>query len=142
MNDQMILCQRCGVTFLWTIEEQRSDAGRPQPPARCMGCAFLLPAAGRERGLVKWYSARRSYGFITPRSGPELFAHRSRFIDAGRLRQGDLVEFSVAQSARGAEAVEIRLLSRRRPQTRRDAAEPDGNPAAPLQPRASTSDPK
>ena len=30
MNDQMILCERCGVTFLWTIEDQRSATGRPR----------------------------------------------------------------------------------------------------------------
>ncbi len=117
MNDQMILCERCGVTFLWTIEEQRNAAGRPKRPPQCMGCAYLLPAPERERGLVKWYSARKKYGFIMPRSGPELFAHRSRFKEVGRLRQGDLVEFSVAQSERGPEAVEVRLLSRSRRST-------------------------
>ena len=114
MNDQMILCERCGVTFLWTIEDQRSATGRPKTPPRCMGCAFLLPDPERARGLVKWYSARKKYGFITPHSGPELFAHRSSFIDVGRLRQGDLVEFTIAQGEKGPEAVEIQLLFRPR----------------------------
>lgn len=145
MNDQMLLCDRCGVTFLWTIEDQRKAAGQPKTPPRCMGCAFLLPAPERERGLVKWYSARKRYGFITPRAGPELFAHRSRFEDVGRLRQGDLVEFSVAHSERGAEAVDVRLLSRpRRSAARQDSSSRVENPiaAAPLQPPASTSDSK
>ena len=114
MTDQMYVCERCGVTFLWTIEEQRSATDAAQTPVRCMGCAFLLPGAGRERGLVKWYSPRKKYGFITPHSGADLFAHRSHFKDVGRLRQGDLVEFAVAESAKGPEAVDVRLLSRRR----------------------------
>ena len=145
MNDQMILCERCGVTFLWTIEDQRKATGQPKTPPRCMGCAFLLPAPERERGLVMWYSARKRYGFITPRSGPELFAHRSRFEDVGRLRQGDLVEFSVAQSEKGPEAVDVRLLSRPpRSEARQDSSSRVENPgaAAPIQPPASTSDSK
>ncbi len=142
MNDQMILCERCGVTFLWTIEDQREAMGRLKTRPLCMGCALLLPAAERERGLVKWYSARRKYGFITPRSGPELFAHRSRLIDVGRLRQGDLVEFSIAQSERGPEAVDVRLLSRpRRSEAGQDTSGRAGNraAAAAVQPPASTS---
>ena len=77
-----------------------------------MGCSFLLPAAGQERGLVKWYSPRKKYGFISRRSGADLFAHRSNFMDVSRLRQGDLVEFAVEENAKGPEAVDVRLLSR------------------------------
>ena len=36
-----------------------------------------------------------------------LYAHHSRFKDVGRLRQGDLVEFSVAQSEKGPQAVDV-----------------------------------
>lgn len=123
MNDQMILCERCGVTFLLTIEDQRNAIGGPKSRPHCMGCAFLLPDRERERGLVKWYSVRKNYGFITPRSGPDLFTHRTYFIEVGRLRQGDLVEFSVARSEKGPEAVDVRLLSRPpRPEARRDTS--------------------
>ena len=114
MTDEMVVCERCGVTFLWTIEEQRTGSAGAKSPLFCMGCAFLLPAARQQRGLVKWYSPRKKYGFISPRSGADLFTHRSNFRDVGRLRPGDLVEFSVVESAKGAEAIDVRLLSRPR----------------------------
>ena len=111
-TDEMIVCERCGVTFLWTIEERRSANDGQKPPPYCMGCSCILPASGRQRGLVKWYSPRKKYGFISPSTGPDLFAHRSRFQDVGRLRQGELVEFAVEETEKGAEAVEVRLLTR------------------------------
>ena len=114
MKDEMIVCERCGVIFLWTIEEQRIAPDGPKSPSHCMGCSVLLPDAGQQRGLVKWYSPHKKYGFITPHSGPDLFAHRSNFIDVGRIRQGDLVEFAVEETAKGAAAVDVRLLFRLR----------------------------
>ena len=112
LTDEMIVCEHCGVTFLWTIEERRGANEGQEPPTYCMGCASILPASGRQRGLVKWYSPRKKYGFISPAAGPDLFAHRSRFQEVGRLRQGDLVEFAVVETAKGAEAVDVRLLNR------------------------------
>ena len=38
--------------------------------------------------------------------------HRSRFDGVGRLRTGDLVEFEVEETEKGAAAVGVRLLSR------------------------------
>ena len=56
LTDEMVRCERCGVSFLWTAEEQRQQAeDRTSQPDHCHGCHLLLPAKGRERGLVKWY---------------------------------------------------------------------------------------
>ena len=112
LTDEMVVCERCGVTFLWTVEDKRKEPGDRKPPPFCMGCGFLLPAAKRERGLVKWYSPSRKYGFISRSSGPDLFAHRSRFDGVGRLRTGDLVDFVIEETEKGAAAVDVRLLSR------------------------------
>lgn len=111
--DEMLCCERCGVSFLWTAEEQRrqTEHSRGRPDC-CPGCRLLLPARGRERGLVKWYSTRKKYGFIARSSGPELFAHRSHFDGVGRLRPGDLVEFAVEAGDKGPMAVEVRLLQK------------------------------
>lgn len=111
-TDEMVVCERCGVTFLWTVEDRRKEPSGRKPPPLCLGCAFLLPAAKRERGLVKWYSPGKRYGFISRSNGPDLFAHRSGFDGVGRLRTGDLVEFVVEETEKGAAAVEVRLLSR------------------------------
>ncbi len=113
LTDEMLVCERCGVTFLWTIEDSRANEERNERPIHCMGCSTLLPASGRERGLVKWYSSSRRYGFISRADGPDLFAHRTRFEGVSRLQPGDLVEFSVEETDRGAAAVDLRLLSRR-----------------------------
>lgn len=112
ISDEMIICERCGVTFLWTVEDRRRERDGQKPPALCLGCGFLLPTENRERGLVKWYSPSRKYGFISRAVGPDLFAHRSRFDGVGRLRPGDLVEFAVEETEKGPSAVEVRLLSR------------------------------
>lgn len=111
-TDEMLVCERCGVTFLWTIEDSKADAEGRDNPARCMGCSSLLPIQGRERGLVKWYNSKRKYGFISRAEEPDIFAHRSRFEDVGRLQPGDLVEFSVEGTDRGPAAVNVRLLFR------------------------------
>lgn len=117
VQDLLRYCERCGISFLWTIEEQRAadrSNGTPTPPDHCPGCRELLPPPGRERGLVKWYNFRKRYGFIVRRDQPEIFAHGSE-IDQGRggssgLRPGDLVEFSVSASDRGPVATTIRVI--------------------------------
>jgi cold shock protein len=109
MSDEMLFCERCGVSFLWTAEEQR-QRDEPGKPGHCPGCQMLLAAPGRERGVVKWYNERKKYGFVTRTTGPEIFAHRSRFDGMGRVQPGDLVEFGVEQGEKGPMAVDVRLL--------------------------------
>ncbi len=123
MGDAMFYCERCGVSFLWTAEEQHqaAESGNSKPdsaksnnakPDYCPGCRRLLAAPGRERGLVKWYNDRKKYGFVTRTSGPEIFTHRSGFDGMGRVRPGDLVEFAVEEGEKGPMAVDVRLLAR------------------------------
>lgn len=84
----------------------------PSPPAHCPACRRLLPATGRERGLVKWYNHRKRYGFLVRKEHPEIFAHGADLIGAGSLRPGDLVEFRVEQGERGPAAKEITILKK------------------------------
>ncbi len=115
-RDEMLICERCGIAFLWSSEEQRHAARKGSPrelPHLCPGCRHLLPPPGFRRGLVKWYSPRRRYGFVVADDGAELFTHRSHFGPGlGTLRPGDLVEFRVIEKARGPVAVDVRLLQR------------------------------
>lgn len=113
--DQMLYCERCGISFLWTTEEQRQDWEGETPPTPvlcCPGCRQLLPAEHRERGLVKWYNHRKHYGFLTRSGEPDIFVHRSALRDSARLNPGDLVEFTVAEGERGPLATEVMRLSR------------------------------
>jgi len=110
LKDEILYCERCGISFLWSVEEQAEEqAGRS---LLCPGCRHSLPPAGRERGLVKWWSVRKKYGFIVRTGHPDIFAHRSQVQDAGRLREGDLVEFGVEEREKGPVAVAIRVLER------------------------------
>lgn len=111
-TDQIHYCDRCGISFLWSAEEQRAAAAASTPtPTRCAGCRALLPEAERTRGLVKWYNARKRFGFVVRQDQPDLFAHGSEIEGAARLYPGDLVEFSVGQGARGPAAQAIRIIT-------------------------------
>lgn len=106
--DRFLTCTACGVRFVWTAFEQSRGGDAPR---RCPACRILLPADGRRRGVVKFYNAARGWGFITPTEGPELFFHRSGLAAPAPLREGDLVEFAVEQTPRGAQAIGITRLT-------------------------------
>ncbi len=65
------------------------------------------------RGTVKWFSAEKGYGFITPDDGTkDLFVHHSAIQADGfrTLNEGDKVEFEVTQGQKGPQAVNVRTV--------------------------------
>ena len=108
-QDQFLYCASCSTQFLWTPHEQQQGN---LPPAHCPTCRLLLSVEGRRRGLVKFYSVRKNWGFLTQPDGVEVFFHRSALAPGEELplREGDLVEYAVEQSPRGPQAVELRRL--------------------------------
>jgi cold shock CspA family protein len=55
-------------------------------------------------GAVKWFDARRGFGFITPDLGPcDVFVHASAVSAAGlpELTPGDRLDFELAQGGDG-----------------------------------------
>jgi CspA family cold shock protein len=108
-HDQFLYCASCTTQFLWTPDEQQQDE---LPPDHCPACRHLLPVAGRRRGVVKFYSLRKHWGFVTQPDGTEVFFHRSALAsgEALPLSEGELVEYAVEQSPRGAQAVDLRRL--------------------------------
>ena len=67
----------------------------------------------REQGLVKWFSNNKGYGFIARESGAEdLFVHQSAIVGEGfrTMAEGDRVEYSVEQGAKGPVAVEVQKV--------------------------------
>lgn len=65
------------------------------------------------RGSVKWFSAEKGYGFITPDDGTkDLFVHHSAIQADGfrTLNEGEKVEFEVTQGQKGPQAVNVRAV--------------------------------
>jgi CspA family cold shock protein len=115
LHDELLICQNCGLTFLWTLEEQKRalrTGEEAEPPENCPGCRYLLPAPGRERGIVKWFNPRKKFGFIVRREQGEIFVHRAEVKRGVRLRENDLVEFAVKSTERGPVATDVQLLAR------------------------------
>ncbi len=57
----------------------------------------------RQRGTVKWFNNKKGYGFITPETGQDIFAHFSEIQGDGfkSLREGEAVEFEIATGPKG-----------------------------------------
>ena len=114
-QDETLFCERCGISFLWSVEEQKAAATageEAKPPLYCAGCRHLLATSGRERGMVKWYNVQKRYGFITRRNAPEIYVHGTELQEQRRLAPGDLVEFSVGSGDRGPLAQAVQVLEK------------------------------
>ncbi len=62
--------------------------------------------AERIQGVVKWFSAEKGYGFITPDDGPDVFVHYSAIESTGyrKLEAGEKVEFEITEGPKGKQA--------------------------------------
>ncbi len=60
-------------------------------------------------GTVKWFNEAKGFGFIEQQSGPDVFAHFSAIVSSGfkTLAEGQHVEFTVTQGAKGPQAENI-----------------------------------
>ncbi|MFQ5353331.1 MAG: cold-shock protein [Thermodesulfobacteriota bacterium] len=60
-------------------------------------------------GKVKWFNESKGFGFIEQESGEDVFVHYSAIQGDGfkTLREGQTVEFEIAQDAKGAKAVNV-----------------------------------
>jgi CspA family cold shock protein len=63
----------------------------------------------RETGTVKWFNGAKGYGFIERANGDDVFVHYSAIQMEGfkDLKEGQSVEFSVEQSDKGPQAVDV-----------------------------------
>ena len=63
-------------------------------------------------GIVKWFDARKGYGFIKRDEGQDLFVHFSSIDMDGykRLNEGDQVTFEIEETDRGPQARNVKKL--------------------------------
>ena len=65
------------------------------------------------KGTVKWFNDAKGFGFITPENGgKDLFAHHTQIEMGGfkSLKEGQAVEFEIAQGQKGPAAARIRAI--------------------------------
>lgn len=69
------------------------------------------------RGVVKWFDARKGYGFIlNPEGGQDIFVHYTQIRQESGfrlLRTGQQVEFEMLSSGRGMHAHEVCVVADR-----------------------------
>lgn len=77
-----------------TVQKQRKRTGENVPS-----------------GKVKWFDADKGFGFIVSNEGDQVFLHASS-LPAGmkEIAAGTKVEFSVADSRRGPQALTVQVL--------------------------------
>lgn len=65
--------------------------------------------AERIVGTVKWFNARKGYGFIGLEDGEDVFVHFSAIEMDGyrRLDEGQNVEFIIEEGPRGIQAASV-----------------------------------
>ncbi len=63
----------------------------------------------REIGTVKWFNGSKGYGFIARENAEDVFVHYSAIRGDGyrNLEEGQRVEFSVEQGAKGLQAADV-----------------------------------
>lgn len=65
-----------------------------------------------KQGTVKWFNEEKGFGFISVEGEKDVFVHFSSIQKEGfkTLKEGDKVEFSVEEGARGPQAANVVVL--------------------------------
>lgn len=88
-------------------DKPRSKKSPRQARPRQQGSA---PARGpRQTGVVKWFSTRKGFGFITRHDDEDIFVHFRGISGDGRraLKEGQKVSFTVSEGDRGLQAENV-----------------------------------
>ena len=66
------------------------------------------------QGTVKWFNAKKGYGFISDAEGNDVFVHFSALNMDGfkELKDGETVEFDVVEGEKGPQAANVSSFSR------------------------------
>ncbi|HHT9118169.1 MAG TPA: cold shock domain-containing protein [Candidatus Hypogeohydataceae bacterium YC38] len=69
--------------------------------------------ATRVTGKVKWFDAKKGFGFIEHEGGKDVFVHYSSISGDGfrTLEDGEKVEFDLVESAKGLQAQNVTKAS-------------------------------
>jgi superfamily II DNA/RNA helicase/cold shock CspA family protein len=99
-----------------------SSGAAPEPAPVPEPAPALAPAperaqahpkrSDRPRGTIKWFDARKGFGFIERRGERDVFVHFSAIAGVGyrRLEEGQTVEFDLVPGRQGEQARRVRVL--------------------------------
>ncbi len=64
-------------------------------------------------GTVKWFDAKKGFGFILNPQGKDVFVHYTSIIGEGyrTLKDGEKVEYEQVEGPRGLHALQVKRLS-------------------------------
>ena len=64
-------------------------------------------------GTVKWFNAKKGYGFISDEEGKDIFVHFAALEMPGFkvLEEGEKVEFEVVEGEKGPQAAKVVKIS-------------------------------
>jgi len=62
------------------------------------------------KGKIKWFNARKGFGFIEGEDEKDVFVHRAAVPEGTYLNEGDEVEFEVEKDEKGPKAVDLKKL--------------------------------
>ena len=62
-----------------------------------------------QQGTVKWFNAKKGYGFISDAEGNDVFVHFSAIVSDGfkTLNEGQSVTFDIEDGPRGLQAKNV-----------------------------------
>ena len=58
------------------------------------------------QGTVKWFNAKKGYGFISDAEGNDVFVHFSA-LNMDGFKDGEAVEFEVVEGEKGPQAANV-----------------------------------
>ena len=66
-----------------------------------------------QQGTVKWFNAKKGYGFISDAEGKDVFVHFSALNMDGfkELKDGEKVEFEVTDGEKGPQAANVSRIA-------------------------------
>jgi len=62
------------------------------------------------KGKIKWFNARKGFGFIEGEDEKDVFVHNTNIPEGTHLDEGDEVEFEVEKDEKGPKAVNLKKL--------------------------------
>jgi superfamily II DNA/RNA helicase/cold shock CspA family protein len=96
-----------------TLGQRPQSSLQPGAAERVVAPIDTTSPGDRPRGTIKWFDARKGFGFIERRGERDVFVHFSAIEGDGyrRLEEGQVVEFDLAPGRQGQQARRVRVLA-------------------------------